>query len=636
MKDFLPVSKADMVRRGWDYYDILFISADAYVDHPSFGAAILTRLLESEGYHVAVLAQPDFHTPDAVRAMGRPRLCVMISGGVADSMVNHYTAAKKPRSRDVYSPGGLKGLRPDRCVIVYSALVRKAFGDIPIVIGGTEASLRRFAHYDYHSDSVKRSVLFDSGADIISFGMGEKSIVEIADTLAQGGTVRDLYRLRGVCYAAQTPPGNAVLLPSFEECKSDKRAYALAAKLQYEEADSVRGAALAQRHGDMFLVQNAMSPPLTQSEMDRVYALPYRREYHPMYESMGGVPALEEVKFSITSSRGCFGSCAFCALTFHQGRIVQSRSHASILQEAKELTYMSDFKGYIHDVGGPTANFRFPACKKQLKEGACKDRQCLYPSLCPNATVSHTDYLELLRKLRALPGVKKVFIRSGIRYDYLLADKDDTFFRELCRHHISGQLKVAPEHVSDSVLYYMGKPSRKVYDRFAKKFYDINEQEGKRQYLVPYLMSAHPGSTILDAIELAVYLREHNMRPEQVQDFYPTPGTLATADFYTETDVRSGKRIYVAKTPHEKALQRALLQSGAPHNYTLVKEALLSAGRADLIGYGPHCLIKPERSKGYGKDFGRKGAGSKNQNRTSGRSGANGKGNNTRRNNSGR
>ncbi len=617
---FLPISKAEMEERGWDWYDFLFISADAYVDHPSFGAAILSRLLEAEGYRVAICPQPDVSTPESLTRYGRPRLGVLVSGGVIDSMVNHYTAAKKPRSEDVYSPGGKAGLRPDRATIVYGNLVRRAFGKIPLIIGGTEASLRRFAHYDYWGNNVRRSIIFDSRADLISFGMGEKSIIEIADALAEGTPVNLLTNIRGTCYIADNPPKNAVLLPGFEEVRDDKVKYAEAANTEYAEQDPIRGAALAQRHGDKYVVQNPMSPPLTRSEMDRIYALPYERAWHPVYDAMGGIPAYSEVKFSLTSSRGCFGSCSFCAITFHQGRIIQSRSHQSILNEAKKFIWDKDFKGYIHDVGGPTANFRFPACEKQLKSGACKDRQCLYPKICPNAKVDHGDYIELLRELRVLPGVKKVFVRSGIRYDYCMADRDDAFLRELCEHHVSGQLKVAPEHISDNVLRYMGKPGVNVYNRFKDKFYEINRELGKEQYLVPYLMSSHPGSTINDAIELALYLKSNHIHPEQVQDFYPTPGTLSTAMFYTGLDPRTMKRVYVARDPREKAMQRALLQWSRPENYDIVREALIKANRRDLIGFGENCLIRPKingenerRTKNVSTNSGRKGPVGKNK-----------------------
>ena len=612
--EFLPISKKDMQERGWNYYDFLFISGDAYVDHPSFGTALLARLLEANGYRVCICPQPDRNNPDALTSFGRPRLGVLISGGVIDSMVNHYTASKKKRSNDVYSPGGKAGLRPDRCVIVYSNMARNAFGDIPVIIGGTEASLRRFAHYDYWQDSVRRSILVDSGADMLLFGMGERTLLTVAEKLADGIPINRITNLAGSCYISDKVPKNSIVLPSFEKVQGDKESYARAAAMQYYEQDSIRGKTLVQQHGEKYLVQLPQAKPLSQKEMDKVYALNYMRAWHPIYDKDGGIPALEEVKFSITSSRGCFGSCSFCALTFHQGRVVQSRSHASILAEAQKLIWDKDFKGYIHDVGGPTANFRAPACQKQLKSGTCRDRQCLYPSVCPNADVSHKDYSELLRKLRALPKVKKVFIRSGIRYDYLIADKDDTFFRELCEHHVSGQLKVAPEHISDNVLRYMGKPGVKQYEKFCKKFYDINKEIGKEQYLVPYLMSSHPGSTLRDAIDLAVYLRKNNIRPEQVQDFYPTPGTLSTAMFHTGIDPRTMKKVYVPRDPHEKAMQRALLQSSRKENYKLVQEALIKMGRADLIGFGPECLIKPERRIQNGStDFKRKRAFNQNQ-----------------------
>jgi len=615
MTEFLPVSKGEMQKRGWDYYDFLFITADAYVDHPSFGTAILSRLLESEGYRVCICPQPDFKNKDALTKYGTPRLAVLISGGVIDSMVNNYTAAKKRRSEDSYSPGGKAGLRPDRCTIVYSNMARAAFGSIPIIIGGTEASLRRFAHYDYWQNKVRRSILFDSGADIISFGMGERSILEIVDKLAEGIDIKRITNVRGTCYIADDIPKGASVIPSYEEVCESKEKYAEAAAIQYYEQDSVRGKTLAQKCGEKYLVQLPLSKPLSQKEMDRVYALGYMRAWHPIYDKDGGVPALEEVKFSITSSRGCFGSCSFCALTFHQGRVIQSRSHASILQEAQKLVWDPEFKGYIHDVGGPTANFRAPACEKQLKKGTCRDRQCLYPYICPNAEVSHSDYLELLRKLRAIPGIKKVFIRSGIRYDYLISDKDDTFMRELIEHHVSGQLKVAPEHISENVLKYMGKPGVKLYEKFQRKFYEINKEMNKEQYLVPYLMSSHPGSTLKDAIELAVYLRKNNIRPEQVQDFYPTPGTLSTAMFYTGFDPRTMKRVYVPRDPHEKAMQRALLQSSRKENRELVKEALIKANRTDLIGFSDTCLIKPERRNDTNgsTNFRRKGTFSKNK-----------------------
>ncbi len=587
-----------MAERGWDRLDFLLVSGDAYVDHPSFGTAIISRLLESEGYRVGIVALPDWRSTRDFEALGRPRYAVLVSSGVIDSMVNHYTASKKPRSEDVYAPGGKAGMRPDRALIVYANRVREAFKDIPIILGGIEASLRRFAHYDYWSDTVRRSVLVDSKADLLIYGMGEKPILEVAARLARGETIREIRDVRGTCYLTDDltdleKSAKIVMVPSFEEVQSDKRRYADAFKIQYDEQDPIRGKILVQPHGNRYLVQNPPALPLTVEEMDRVYALPYQRTYHPVYETEGGVPAIREVEFSITSHRGCFGGCAFCALTFHQGRIIQKRSQASILAEAKKLVWMDNFKGYIHDVGGPTANFRNPSCMIQAKHGACKDKQCMDNGGCRHLIVDHREYLQLLRKLRELPEVKKVFIRSGIRYDYLMLDKDDTFFEELCEHHVSGQLKVAPEHVVDRVLKRMGKPSRAVYDRFVRKFYEINRKLGKEQYLVPYLLSSHPGSDLAAAIELAEYLRDIKYTPEQVQDFYPTPGSLSTCMFYTGLDPRTMEEVYVPKSPKEKAMQRALLQYRKPSNYKLVYEALTLAGREDLIGYGPKCLIRP-------------------------------------------
>lgn len=587
-----------MAERGWDRLDFLLVSGDAYVDHPSFGTAIISRLLESEGYRVGIVALPDWRSTRDFEALGRPRYAVLVSSGVIDSLVNHYTASKKPRSEDVYAPGGKAGMRPDRALIVYANRVREAFKDIPIILGGIEASLRRFAHYDYWSDTVRRSVLVDSKADLLIYGMGEKPILEVAARLARGETIREIRDVRGTCYLTDDltdleKSAKIVMVPSFEEVQSDKRRYADAFKIQYDEQDPIRGKILVQPHGNRYLVQNPPALPLTVEEMDRVYALPYQRTYHPVYETEGGVPAIREVEFSITSHRGCFGGCAFCALTFHQGRIIQKRSQASILAEAKKLVWMDNFKGYIHDVGGPTANFRNPSCMIQAKHGACKDKQCMDNGGCRHLIVDHREYLQLLRKLRELPEVKKVFIRSGIRYDYLMLDKDDTFFEELCEHHVSGQLKVAPEHVVDRVLKRMGKPSRAVYDRFVRKFYEINRKLGKEQYLVPYLLSSHPGSDLAAAIELAEYLRDIKYTPEQVQDFYPTPGSLSTCMFYTGLDPRTMEEVYVPKSPKEKAMQRALLQYRKPSNYKLVYEALTLAGREDLIGYGPKCLIRP-------------------------------------------
>ncbi len=601
---FLPISQDDMKELGWDQLDFLFVSGDAYVDHPSFGMAIITRLLESNGYRVGVIAQPDWRDSSGFQTLGRPRLGVLISSGVIDSMVNHYTVGKKPRSQDAYSPGAKSGLRPDRAVIVYANRVKEAFKNIPVIIGGVEASLRRFAHYDYWDDKVRRSILVDSRADILVYGMGEKAILEITSRLAAGEEIDSMKNIRGTAVlqsldneTIQSHSKDWQTIPSFETVKSDREKYAQAFKVQYEEQDPVRGRTILQAHGDRYLVQNPPATPLSIQEMDLLYALPYQRTYHPVYEEPGGVPAIQEVEFSITSHRGCYGGCAFCALNFHQGRIIQKRSQASIVNEAKKLIWLENFKGYIHDVGGPTANFRNRACKIQDEVGACKDKQCLTDGGCKNLIVDHTEYLQLLQKLREIPEIKKVFIRSGIRYDYLMLDKDDQFFEELCEHHISGQLKVAPEHVADRVLRRMGKPGREVYDRFVRKFYEINHKLGKEQYLVPYLLSSHPGSDLNAAIELAEYLRDIHYTPEQVQDFYPTPGSLSTCMFYTGLDPRTMEKVYVPRSPTEKAMQRALLQFRRPENYKLIFEALTKAGRSDLIGYGPKCLIRPRAGK---------------------------------------
>lgn len=595
-KDFLPISKDDMKKRGWKELDFLYIVGDAYVDHPSFGHAIISRVLEKHGYKVGIVSLPDWHSTDDFIRMGRPKLGVLVSAGNIDSMVNHYTVNKKKRHDDSYAPGNKAGMRPDRATIVYCNRVREAFGSIPVLIGGVEASLRRFAHYDYWDDKIRRSVLFDSRADILMYGMGEKQIVAIADKLRDGVNVKDITDIAGTCYiSSEYNKENAVLLPSCEECISDKKAYAVSCRIQYYEQNPYIGKPLVQKHGDRYLIQNPPMPPLETDELDEVYSLPYMKNYHPVYEKDGGIPAISEVKFSLAANRGCFGSCNFCALAFHQGRIVTSRSDESLIAEAKEMVKDKDFKGYIHDVGGPTANFRGPACKKQLKTGACKNKQCLFPEPCKNMDISHKKYLDLLRKLRGIDGVKKVFIRSGIRFDYLINDKDDTFFYELCKHHISGQLKVAPEHISDNVLKYMGKPENSVFNRFSDKFYKINEKIGKKQYLVPYLMSSHPGSMLHDAVKLAVYLKEHNINPQQVQDFYPTPGTISTCMFYTGLDPFTMKKVYVPKTPKEKHMQRALLQFRNPENYALVYEALQKTGRTDLIGYQNRCLIRPPK-----------------------------------------
>lgn len=619
--DFLPVSRDDMEKRGWKQLDFLYISGDAYVDHPSFGHAIIMRVLESNGYKVGIIPQPDWRSADDFKRLGRPRLAVLVGAGNIDSMVNHYTAAKKRRSEDLYSPGGRAGHRPDRATIVYCNRVREAFGDIPILIGGVEASLRRFAHYDYWDDKVRRSILLDSRADILMYGMGERQIVELAECLDSGMDVKDITYIKGTCYLSDTDDVfDSVKISSYEECTENKKAYAEATRLQHMEQNPYNGKAVVQKHGNKFLVQNPPAEPLSREELDAVYGLGYMKSYHPMYEKDGGIPAISEVKFSLTSSRGCFGSCNFCAIAFHQGRIVTSRSQESIIKEAVEMTKMPDFKGYIHDVGGPTANFRAPACKKQLKDGACKGRQCLYPTPCKNITISHREYGELLAKLRNIKGVKKVFIRSGIRFDYLINDKDDKFFYDLCRHHVSGQLKVAPEHISDNVLKYMGKPSNDVYRRFSEKYKKINEQLGKKQYLVPYLMSSHPGSTLADAVRLAVYLKENGINPQQVQDFYPTPGTISTCMFYTGIDPMTGKSVYVPKSPKEKAMQRALLQFKNPENRRLIEEALRICGREDLIGYGQRCLIRPWKEKrDGGKNIKRKRSIGKNKKGAEGR-----------------
>ena len=598
MNGFLPVSREDMEKRGWEQPDFVYVTGDAYVDHPSFGPAIISRVLEAAGYKVAMLPQPDWKDEDSVRVFGRPRLAFLVSGGNMDSMVNHYSVSKHRRKQDSYTPGGVMGKRPDRAVTVYCNLIRRVYKNVPVIIGGIEASLRRLAHYDYWSDQVKRSVLMDSQADLLSYGMGERSIREIADALAAGIPVSQITWVAGTAWHAKSLEEipDAEFLPDFETVRADKRAYARSFALQYENTDPIRGRRLAEGYGVRgYVVQNPPAMPLSQREMDEVYDLPYMRAWHPMYDKEGGIPAFSEVRFSLTSSRGCFGSCSFCALAFHQGRIVQSRSHGSILNEAKRLTEDPLFKGYIHDVGGPTADFRFPACDRQLKKGACPKRQCLFPSPCKNLKAGHRDYLELLRKLRALPGVKRVFIRSGIRFDYVMADPDDTFFKELCRYHISGQLKVAPEHVSPRVLHYMGKPEFSVYLAFAEKYRRINKELGKKQYLVPYLMSSHPGCTVKDAVLLAEYLRDTGHAPEQVQDFYPTPSTLSTCMYYTGLDPRTMKTVYVPRKAREKAMQRALMQYRLPENRRLVLEALKEAGRSDLVGFGPKCLIRPRK-----------------------------------------
>ena len=601
MKDnkYLPISKNDIIDRGWTELDFIIVTGDAYVDHHSFGTAIISRVLENEGYKVGIIAQPDWKDTEDFKRLGKPRLGFLVNAGNMDSMVNHYTVSKKIREKDMYSPGGKMGLRPDRATIVYCNRIREAYKGIPIVIGGIEASLRRFAHYDYWSDKVRKSMLIDSGADLLIFGMGEKQVVNIANKLNENIDIKEITQVPGTCYVTEDIKniGDFVEIASYKEVCNDKKKYAEAFKIQYDEQDPVRGGVIVQKHTNKYLVQNKPEMPLTREELDAVYSLPYEKNYHPIYEKLGGIPAIEEVQFSLVSSRGCFGSCAFCAITFHQGRIVQSRSEDSILEEAKEITKLKDFKGYIHDVGGPTANFRQPACDKQLKVGACKDKQCLHPSPCKNLNVDHMEYLNVLRKLRELPNIKKVFVRSGLRYDYIMADKNDTFFNELIKYHVSGNLKVAPEHVSHKVLKFMGKPAGKTYDKFREKFYKATEKIEKKQYLIPYLMSSHPGCTINSAVELAEYLRDTNYQPEQVQDFYPTPGTPSTTMFYTGLDPDTLEEVHVPKTKHEKAMQRALLQYKDPMKYDLVYSALTEANREDLIGYGPKCLIKPRDKK---------------------------------------
>lgn len=619
---FLPVSKKDMKERGIASLDFIYIIGDAYVDHSSFGHAIISRVLESLGFTVGIISQPDWHTAADFCVLGSPRLGFLVSSGNIDPMVNHYTAAKKRRNADMYSPGGKIGLRPDRATVVYCNRLREAFGSrVPIIIGGIEPSLRRFAHYDYWSDKVRRSILIDSGADLLIYGMGEHQIAEIAELLAAGVPINQIRSVNGTVFTSgksQPLPEDCIVIPSYSEVAADKLKYAEAAKIQYEEQDAVRGRAIAQEDNeDKYVVQLPPSLPLTTEELDRVYELPYEGTYHPMYEKEGGVPAIREIEFSITSCRGCFGECSFCALTFHQGRVVTARSHESILREAQRLTERRGFKGYIHDVGGPTANFRKPACKNQLKHGACKNRRCLFPEPCKNLNASHSDYLELLRKLRRLPKVKKVFIRSGIRFDYLLCDKSDEFLTELCKYHISGQLRTAPEHISDSVLKAMGKPPHSVYERFLKKFDETNKKLNMEQYAVPYLMSSHPGSTLKDAVFLAEYLHRKHLSPEQVQDFYPTPGSLSTCMYHTGIDPRTMKKIYVPKTYREKQMQRALLQYKRPENRSLVIDALKAAHREDLIGYGKECLIKPLKGENiYGKNTQRKNGFRKDKGRT--------------------
>lgn len=592
-KNFLPVNKQDLKQRGIRELDFVLITGDAYVDHPSFGSAIISRVLESQGYTVGIIAQPDWKSAESFKALGKPKYAFLINSGNIDSMVNHYTVSKKRRHDDLYSPGGKSGYRPDRAVIVYSNRAREAYKDIPIIIGGIESSLRRFAHYDYWDDKIRRSILLDSKADLLIYGMGEKIIIQVADLLKYGMDISKINNVLGTVYSTKDISylNNFVEIPSFEECVEDKKSYAESFKLSYYEQDAIRGKTVVQKHGDQYIVQNPPQIPLTEREMDEVYNLPFTRTYHPMYEKDGGIPAIAEVKFSITSHRGCFGSCSFCALTFHQGRVIQNRSQDSIVDEAKLLTTLPDFKGYIHDIGGPTANFRHRACKIQETKGTCKDRQCMFPTPCKNLIVDHSEYLGLLRRVRSLPNVKKVFIRSGIRFDYLMLDKKDDFFKDLCKHHVSGQLKVAPEHISDKVLKYMGKPTNDVYEKFINKYKSINKNLDKKQYLVPYLMSSHPGSDLNAAVELSQYIKQMGYIPEQVQDFYPTPGSLSTTIYYTGINPLTGEKVYTPKTQKEKNMQRALLQFKIPKNYNIVKDALIACNREDLIGKGPHCLI---------------------------------------------
>ena len=592
---FLPVTREEMEARGWVQCDFVYVIGDAYVDHPSFGHAIISRVLEHHGYSVGIISQPDWKDPASINVFGKPRLAFLVSGGNMDSMVNHYSVTCHHRKTDAFTPGGIMGKRPDYATVVYCNLIRQTYKEVPILIGGIEASLRRLAHYDYWSNKMKRSILLDSQADLLMYGMGERSVVEIADALNAGMDVKDITYVDGTVFKTAQPDESlpTIFLPTFEEVKSDRRKYAESFKIQYGNCDPFTAKRMAEWYGKKYVVQNPPQKPLGMEEMDAVYDLPYMRTYHPSYEKLGGVPAIEEVKFSLVSNRGCFGACSFCALTFHQGRIVQVRSHASILREAEKMVKDPDFKGYIHDVGGPTANFRHPACKKQMEKGACAGRQCLYPTPCKNMDADHSDYVALLRKLRAIPGVKKVFVRSGIRFDYLLADRKDTFFRELVQYHISGQLKVAPEHVSDRVLAKMGKPKNAVYNRFVEKYNRLNQEFGMKQYLVPYLMSSHPGSTLDDAITLAEYIRDMGYNPEQVQDFYPTPSTLSTVMYATGLDPRTMEKVYIPTDPHEKAMQRALIQYRNPINYSLVREALVKAGREDLIGTDSKCLIRP-------------------------------------------
>ena len=603
MNEFLPISKEDMNKRGWEQCDFILITGDAYVDHPSFGTAIISRVLELNGYKVGIIAQPSWLNTKDFKKLGKPRLGFLVNSGNIDPMVHHYSVAKKRRRDDAYSPGGKSGFRPDRATIVYCQRIREAYKNIPIIIGGIEASLRRLGHYDYWDNKMRRSILLDSQADLLIYGMGETPIIEIAEAMESGIPIEEITFIKGTAYATNDR-GRAyepIFLPTFEEIVESKKKYAQSFKIQYENLDSIKASPLVEQYGKTYVVQNTPQDPMTQLELDRVYSLPYTRNYHPIYESDGGIPAIKEVKFGLISNRGCFGNCSFCALAFHQGRVVQSRSHESICEEAKQIVDEPDFKGYIHDVGGPTANFRDRACEQQVEYGVCKTKQCLFPKPCNNLKIDHSDYLGLLRKLRKMPTVKKVFVRSGIRYDYLIYDKDDEFFKELCEHHISGQLKVAPEHISSNVLEKMGKPNRDIYEKFVSKYEKINKELEMNQFLVPYLMSSHPGSTLSDAVELAEYLRDLGYMPEQVQDFYPTPSTLSTCMYYTGLDPRTMEEVYVPLSPHEKAMQRALIQYRKPQNYDLVLEALRKTNRMDLFGHDKKCLIRP-RAKNNNKN----------------------------------
>ena len=612
-RDYLPICMEDMKKRGWTQADFVFVIGDAYVDHPSFGPAIISRLLERYGYKVCMIAQPDWKNDKSIDVFGRPRLGFLVCGGNMDSMVNHYSVSKKRRQKDAYSPGGQMGLRPDYATMVYCNLIRRTYKDVPIIIGGIEASLRRMAHYDYWSDKLKHSILVDSSADILSYGMGEHSMIEIAEALDSGIDVKDITFVRGTCYRTKDisgVPEDSIILPDYDSLSKDRLEYARSFYTQYINTDPYSAKTLVEGYGNRgYVVQNPPAYPLTQMEMDDVYDLPYMNNYHPIYEEAGGIPAISEIKFSLTSNRGCFGGCSFCALTFHQGRIIQTRSHESLIKEAERMTHDPDFKGYIHDVGGPTANFRHKSCAKQDKYGVCTNKQCLFPEPCRNLKVDHKDYVELLRKLEAVPGVKKVFIRSGIRFDYVMADSNDEFLKELCEKHISGQLRVAPEHVSDNVLRMMGKPQNSVYEKFIDRYKRVNAKTGKQQYVVPYLMSSHPGSTLKEAVELAEYVRDIGYMPEQVQDFYPTPSTISTCMYYTGVDPRTMKPVYVPHNPHEKAMQKALMMYRKPENYDLVKEALIKAGRQDLIGFDKKCLIAPRKMDRKGEHQGQRSYG---------------------------